>query len=328
MRITSDFMLGSAEAPSEAEGQVNAFQVRLLTKEALPSVIAIDRKFSGRERTEFFHDKYASCVGDPGINTSLVAMHDGTPVGFLFGQLFFGEFGIPSPRAVLDTFGVLPSFLGKGVARALLSQYRKNLEGLRVEAIDTLVAWDRPDLLSFFHGMGFHPSRNVDLVWDTVRYPFAGRGSDARIRPATEHDLPAIAAIAEEAGLTGQSRFFTTKLANARARPGKNLFIVAEHAGEPAAYLVGRLFYGEFGIDITRGVIDSFAVREAFHHQGIGSAVMGHLLERVRKLKVTQMETLVRWNHWEILQFLEYVGFRPSARINLEWRFAHARDEE
>ena len=38
-----------------------------------------------------------------------------------------------------------------GVASALLEQYRKNLAALRVEAIDTLVEWDRFGLLAFFY---------------------------------------------------------------------------------------------------------------------------------------------------------------------------------
>ena len=48
---------------------------------------------------------------------------------------------------------------------------------------------------------------------------------------------------------------------------------------------------------------------------------MQHLLGWLRERGVTQMETLCRWNDWELLRFFEYAGFRPSARINLEWRF-------
>ena len=76
------------------------------------------------------------------------------------------------------------------------------------------------------------------------------------------------------------------------------------------------------GLEEQRGVIDVFAVKESRQHQGIGSAIIANLLARVKKLGVRRMETMVRWNNWQLLQFLEYVGFRPSTRLNLERRLS------
>ncbi len=294
------------------------FLVRLMTKADLPAVIAIDRKYTHRERTAFYRGKFAACVGEPGINTSLIAETDGLPVGFLFGQVFFGEFGIPVTRAVLDAIGVLPDFRAHGVAKTLVEQYRKNVSGLRVDAIDTLVEWNRFDLLEFFNALGFRPARGVDLVWDTVKYPFAGKTSEAKIRRAKALDMPAVVAIGEEAGLTPQSRYFAAKLAASQNNPAKNLFIVAELDDAVSAFMIGSLYEGEFGIDEPRGVIDVFAVQESRQHNGIGSAIIASLLGRIRKLNIRHMETLVRWNNWPLQEFYEYVGFRPSSRLNME----------
>lgn len=309
---------GRLEPDEESGGE--KFKVRLMTQADLPAVIGIDRKYTQRERTEFYQGKFSSCVREPGINTSLIAESDGLPVGFLFGQVFFGEFGIPVTRAVLDAIGVLPDFRAHGVAKALLEQYRRNVTGLRVDAIDTLVEWNRFDLLGFFNALGFRPARGVDLVWDTVKYPFTGKTSQAAIRRATAGDLPAIVAIGEETGLPSQSRYFAGKLAASQDNPASNLFIVAELEGSIAAFMVGSLYQGEFGIDEPRGVIDIFAVQEARQHSGIGSAIIASLLARIRKVNVRHMETLVRWNNWPLQEFYEYVGFRPSSRINLELR--------
>ena len=175
------------------------FQVRLMAEQDLPAVIRIDAKHSGRDRTQFLREKFDSCVREPGMNTSLIAQVEGTPVGFMFGKLYFGEFGIPAARAVLDTIGVQTGFGGQGVGHALLNQYRKNLGSLRVKAIDTLVDWERSDLISFFRSVGFRPSRSMDLVWDTKRYHFLGSANGVKIRRATEADLPLINRIGEEA---------------------------------------------------------------------------------------------------------------------------------
>lgn len=295
-----------------------ARNVRLMTEADLSAIIALDKKTTGRARTVFYEEKMAACLREPAVNTSLVAEVDGAPVGFLMGQLFFGEFGIPAARAVLDAFGVHPMFRRNRIGETLMAQYQRNLTGLRVEAIDTLVDWDQVELLAFFRAMGFHPSRSVDLVWDVANYPFAGSEGAAHVRLAKGEDLAAVATIDFEGTLLHRPSYLQAKLEHARAEPERNVFLVAEVDGQVAGFMMGGLYLGEFGIDITRGVIDSFGVKEEFRHRGVASAIMEYLLGLVNRSGVTQMETLCRWNEWELLQFFEYVGFRPSARINLE----------
>ena len=108
------------------------------------------------------------------------------------------------------------------------------------------------------------------------------------------------------------------------ARPERGAFLVAEREGRLAGFLAGSLYQGEFGIDDPRGVIDSFAVTPAARHRGVASGLVIALVERWKPKGVSRMETLCRWNDWELLRFFERVGFRPSARLNLE---RHLGDE-
>ena len=305
----------------EPGGEAAPCSIRIMRETDVDAVAALDAKQTGESRRDYYAEKIARCIREPRINTSLLAEIDGGPGGFLIGRLFFGEFGIPATRAVLDTLGVHPGFRKRGIAEALLVQYRKNMEALRVEAIDTLVDWDRFDLLAFFKRMGFRPSRDVDLVWDIARYPFASREQKVEVRSAEESDLGAMVAVDQE--VLGESRadYFAAKWRAAQVNPDQNRMLVAELHGEPAGYLVAGLYHGEFGIQVTRGVIDTLGVRERFQHQGVASGMMQHLLGWLRERGVTQMETLCRWNDWELLRFFEYAGFRPSYRFNLEWRF-------
>jgi ribosomal protein S18 acetylase RimI-like enzyme len=295
--------------------------IRIMTRADLPAVVALDAKESGAPRSAYYAEKLARCIGEPKLNTSLIAEVDDAPVGFLIGRLFFGEFGIPATRAVLDTIGVHPAFRKEGIAGALIDQYRKNMAALRVEAIDTLVEWDRFDLLAFFKSVGFRPSRDVDLVWDVARYPFATRQVEADVRDFATDDLAVIAAMDQEVLGESRSDYFAARWRSVQSDPHNNRFLVAEMGGEPAGFMVAALYQGEFGIRFSRGVIDSLGVRERFQHQGVASALLQHLLAWLRERGITQMETLCHWNDWELLRFFEYVGFRPSARVNLEWRF-------
>ena len=306
----------------QKEGELNnPFIIRVIAEADLERVISIDAKSHGHVRRPYFEEKFAVCLRDPGINTSLAAESDGSAIGFLLGQLFFGEFGIPVTRAVLHTLGVHPDFAHRRVAHRLLMQYRKNMEALRVEAIHTLVDWHRLELIGFFRSIGFRLSHELDLVWDTARHPFQAGHSRAEVTAATEDDLDAVAEIDRETMQASRGRYFSGKFSAAASRPGNNHFLVAWLDGEPAGFLVGSIFQGEFGIEEMRGVIDSFAVREKFRRQGVASALLESLLDWLRGAGAARIETLCRWNDWELLRYFEYVGFRPSSRIGLMWRF-------
>lgn len=305
------------ELPGEVDER---WLIRTMTPADVDAIVALDARESPHPRPSYYRDKIAACVSEPGLNTSLLAEQDGAPVGFLIGRLFFGEFGIPATRAVLDTLGVHPSFRRQGVASVLLEQYRKNLSALRVDTIDTLVDWDRFDLLAFFKRHGFRPSRNVDLVWNLERYPFAASPRGVDVRDAGEADVEVIMGIDTEAVGEARPEYIATKCRAARKHPARHRMLVAEVGGEPAGFLDAAVFHGEFGIDSLRGVIDTLGVRERFRHRGVASALLQHLLAWLETQGATEMETLCLWNDWELLPFFAYVGFRPSARMNLEWR--------
>jgi ribosomal protein S18 acetylase RimI-like enzyme len=110
-------------------------------------------------------------------------------------------------------------------------QFAKNATALRVEALDTLVAWDRFDLLGFFKSLGFRPSRSVDLEWDLATHPFVGRPGEARVRPARAEDLAAVAQIDAQYLPPPRPAYFAAKLQAAQGRGGSGLFLVAESGG-------------------------------------------------------------------------------------------------
>ena len=302
----------------ESEGGVI---IRTMAEGDLGAVIDTDALTVGHHREAYFKEKFQACVRDPGLNTSLVAVRDGLVVGYLFGRIFHGEFGMPFQRAVLDTIGINPRLSGHHIASALVSQYRRNMQALRVEAIDTLVAWDRFDLLRFFQSVGFGPSRDMDLMWDLRKYPFHGRETGVEVRTATMDDLETVVTLDGEVMGMQRREFLRARLDSAQARPGNNRVLLARVDGITIGYLSGRIYRGEFGIEEVRGVIEAIGVRSESQQQGVGSALLEGLLAWLEGENVQWVETLVHWNDWSLLRFMEYAGFRPSSRINLQWKF-------
>lgn len=147
----------------------DACRVRRLNRNDLERVVALDAQVSGRERRGFFEHKLKENLLDTSVQVSLGAEIDGILVGFLLARVWTGEFGLTDPVAVLDTIGVQPAFKKQGIGEALLEQLATNLQGLNVSSLRTEVAWDRFELLRFFHHHGFRPAPRLCLALDLTK---------------------------------------------------------------------------------------------------------------------------------------------------------------
>ncbi|MBM3390959.1 MAG: GNAT family N-acetyltransferase [Betaproteobacteria bacterium] len=139
--------------------QVN---VRMIRKNDLDGVVAIDKLITGQERREYYQRKLGQAL-DNDVNASVVAEVDGRLVGFMMGDIYFGEYGIPDATATIDTLGVHPDFQKHGVASELMDQFLMNMKAANVKKIYTLVNWNDFALESFFSRHKFQPSKRISL---------------------------------------------------------------------------------------------------------------------------------------------------------------------
>jgi ribosomal protein S18 acetylase RimI-like enzyme len=145
--------------------------VRNLRAEDTEALIAIDAESVGRRRDRFLGLKVKQAFADTGIAVSLVAELDDHVVGFVLARVYYGEFGVVEPAAVLDVLGVHPDYRGRRVASALIDQLRTNLLGLGIPKLQTEVQWGNTELTSFFQHEGFKlaPRLCLDLDLDRTR---------------------------------------------------------------------------------------------------------------------------------------------------------------
>jgi ribosomal protein S18 acetylase RimI-like enzyme len=135
--------------------------VRTMREDDLSAMIAIDRRITGRDRSEYFKGMFQEALHESDVRVSLVAECDGRPAGFIMARVDLGEFGRFEPTAVMDTIGVDPDCRGQGVGRALLSQLLVNLSTLRIEHVRTEADWRDRELLGFLDSCGFCPSQEL-----------------------------------------------------------------------------------------------------------------------------------------------------------------------
>jgi len=146
--------------------EIESVVTRLLRPSDLEAVISIDAKATGRRRVEYFKLKLEMAMNETGVEVSLAAEIDGMFVGFLIARVYYGDFGVAEPAAVLEVMGVHPDFRGLGVGHALVRQLTTNLLGLGVGKVSTEVGWDEQHMSAFLHREGFQPAPRICLDLD------------------------------------------------------------------------------------------------------------------------------------------------------------------
>ena len=143
--------------------------MRVLRADDLGAIVAIDEAASKQNRREYYERKIEAIVNPKhNINSSLVCEIDGKVVGFIMGDVYFGEFGIPETNATIDTLGVAPAFQNYGVASELLDQFMMNMKAAGVNKVYTLVNWDDFSLEKFFSRHRFEPSKRINLEYTVI----------------------------------------------------------------------------------------------------------------------------------------------------------------
>jgi len=138
--------------------------MRVMKREDLDAVASIDALVSKQQRHQYYERKIETALNNPyNINTSLVAEVNGKVVGFIMGDVYFGEFGIPETSATIDTIGVHPDCQNRGVAHDLMDQFLTNMKAVGVKKVYTLVNWNAFPLEHFFASHKFQPSKRVNL---------------------------------------------------------------------------------------------------------------------------------------------------------------------
>ncbi len=158
----------AADNDFEALGR-DRLEARSLAAGDFDEVARIDRRITGVDRSAYLRQVFAEALGNSGVRASLVARKDSMTVGFVMARTDFGDFGRAEPVAVLDTIGVDPDFAHAGVGRSLLSQLFLNLQALRVERLETVVARGDFALLHFLYAAGFAPAERLAFVRSAVQ---------------------------------------------------------------------------------------------------------------------------------------------------------------
>lgn len=140
------------------------------------------------------------------------------------------------------------------------------------------------------------------------------------LRVLKQEDLDAIVAIDELATKQSRREYYERKIASIlNKNTNINCSIVCEIDGNVVGFMMGYVFFGEFGISDSTATIDTMGVHPAFQNFGVASEMLDQFMMNMKAAGVKKVYTLVSWDDFALEKFFSRQKFVPSKRINLEY---------
>lgn len=134
-----------------------SIRIRPVTELDLDSIVRIDERITGSYRPDIWERRVMYYLRrDP--DASQAAEVDGRVVGFMFGEVRSGEFGIEEPGGWVERFGIHPDHRGRDLGRAMFDAMRKHFAEQGATKIRTLADMNDPGVAGFLTALGFTPS--------------------------------------------------------------------------------------------------------------------------------------------------------------------------
>ena len=138
------------------------------------------------------------------------------------------------------------------------------------------------------------------------------------VRTMQEGDLDAVVAIDAQASGRRRPQYFELMFERALKQAKLQISLVAELEGQVAGFLIGSLYYGEFGVVEPSASIDAVSVAPCFRRRQVACALMRQLRLNLGALHIATLRTEVTWDDFDLLAFFRHEGFAPARRFSLE----------
>lgn len=152
----------------------------------------------------------------------------------------------------------------------------------------------------------------------TTSHPGTLDTDEVLVRAMRQTDLQAVVAIDATAAGRKRPRYFELLLQRALQPATMQISLVAELENRVAGFLVGSLYYGEFGVLEPSASLEAIGVHPGFRHRHVGKALMRQLRLNLGALQISTVRTEVAWSDFELLAFFKSQGFAPADRLCLE----------
>lgn len=148
------------------------------------------------------------------------------------------------------------------------------------------------------------------------------------VRTMRQDDLNATVTIDAAASGRRRPRYFELMLQRSITQAGLQISLVAEVDNRVVGFVIGSLYYGEYGLAEPSASIDAISVDAQIRGKNVAKALMRQLRLNLGALRITTLRTEVSWDDFGLLGFFRSQGFKPSSRLCLECALDPTRPED
>lgn len=138
------------------------------------------------------------------------------------------------------------------------------------------------------------------------------------VRSMRESDLDAIVGIDALAAGRRRPAYFQLMIQRTTKQASLQISLVAELDSHVVGFLIGSLYYGEFGVVEPAASLEAIGVDPRYRGHRVGKALMHQLRNNLGALQISALRTEVDWDDFDLIAFLRSEGFSPAPRLCLE----------
>ncbi len=138
------------------------------------------------------------------------------------------------------------------------------------------------------------------------------------VRLMRAEDLEAVVEIDAASSGRRRRRYFETLVRRAVEHADLQISLVAELEGRVVGFLVGSLYYGEFGVVEPFATMDAIGVHPEWRRRHVARALLEQFRRNLGALGIGSIRTEVAWDDFDLLAFVRASGFEPAPRLCLE----------
>ena len=137
-------------------------RIRPMEDEDVDSVLAIDRKITGKRRAVTYTEMITGDLGGV-LALSLVAEVDGEVKGFILARrVYVGE--PPTEVGLIQILGVDPGYQRHGIASKMVNAFLNACRSKKLDAVRIMINENDSQLLGLFEHLGFRRGELIDYT--------------------------------------------------------------------------------------------------------------------------------------------------------------------
>lgn len=150
---------------------------------------------------------------------------------------------------------------------------------------------------------------------------------EIEVRLLRADDLEAVVRIDAQAWGKPRRDYYRLRIERAMVDTSVRVSLAAVVDGHVVGFLLGSVFYGDFGVPEPVATIDAIGVDTKYARHGVGRALWKQLATNLKGMRVDRVQTQVEWSSFELLGFFHKLGFKPASRLCLDRALEFDKDE-